>query len=182
MPAHARIVVGVAAAAVAVLPGGAAWQLLAERNTPWAGFFGSAAAPLAFVGSGTCAQCHAGEAKLWRASQHERAMTHASDKSVLGDFNQGSFDYYGVQSRFFRKDRKFFVETDGPDGKLATFEVKYTFGIDPLQQYLIEFSDGRLQALSIAWDSRPREQGGSAGFTSIRTRKSSTTTSCIGPS
>ena len=52
----------------------------------------------------------------------------------------------GVRSRFFRKDGKFFVETDGPDGKLATFEVKYTFGVDPLQQYLIEFPDGRLQA------------------------------------
>ena len=83
---------------------------------------------------------------------------------MLGDFNDASFDYYGVRSRFFRKDGKFLVETDGPDGKLATFEVKYTFGVDPLQQYLIEFPDGRLQALSIAWDSRPKEQGGQRWF------------------
>ena len=83
---------------------------------------------------------------------------------VLGDFNDASFDYYGVKSRFFRKDGKFLVETDGPDGKLATFEVKYTFGIDPLQQYLVEFPDGRLQALSLAWDSRPKEQGGQHWF------------------
>src|SRR5439155_24628916 len=55
-------------------------------------------------------------------------------------------------------------ETERPDGKLATFEVKYTFGIDPLQQYLIEFLDGRLQALSIGWDSRPKEQGGQRWF------------------
>ena len=75
-----------------------------------------------------------------------------------------SFEYYGVRSRFFRKDGKFLVETDGPDGKLATFEVKYTFGVDPLQQYLIEFPDGRLQALSIAWDSRPKDQGGQRWF------------------
>ena len=75
-----------------------------------------------------------------------------------------SFDYYGVHSRFFRKDGKFFVETDGPDGKLATFEVKYTFGLDPLQQYLVEFPDGRLQALSLAWDSRPKEKGGQRWF------------------
>ena len=67
-------------------------------------------------------------------------------------------------SRFFRKDGKFLVETDGPDGKLATFEVKYTFGVYPLQQYLIEFPDGRIQALSIAWDSRPKEQGGQRWF------------------
>jgi hypothetical protein len=164
MPARARIVVGVAAAAVAVVAGGAAWQLLAERNTPWAHFFGSAASPLAFVGSDTCAQCHPAEAKLWHSSQHKLAMQHATEASVLGDFSDASFDYYGVHSRFFRQSGKFFVKTDGPDGKFATFEVKYTFGVNPLQQYLIEFPDGRLQALSIAWDSRPKEQGGQRWF------------------
>ncbi len=56
------------------------------------------------------------------------------------------------------------VETDGPDGSMQTFEVKYTFGLEPLQQYLIEFPDGRLQALSIAWDTRPKEQGGQRWF------------------
>lgn len=91
-------------------------------------------------------------------------MQHATDKTVLGNFNDASFERYGVHSRFFRKDGKFQVETDGPDGKLATFEVKYTFGIDPLQQYLIEFPDGRIQALSIAWDSRPQDKGGQRWF------------------
>src|SRR5262249_47050780 len=130
---------------------------------------GSARSPLGpsvatFVGNDTCAQCHPTEAKLWRTSQHKQAMEYATDASVLGDFNDASFSHYGVHSRFFRKDGKFFVETDGPDGKLATFEVKYTFGVDPLQQYLIEFPDGRLQALSIAWDARPKEQGGQRWF------------------
>ena len=120
--------------------------------------------PATYVGSETCAGCHRAEAQLWQASQHKHAMDHATDKSVLGNFNDASFDYYGVHSRFFRKDGKFLVETDGPDGKLATFEVKYTFGIDPLQQYLVEFPDGRLQALSLAWDSRPKDQGGQRWF------------------
>ncbi|KRQ14795.1 hypothetical protein AOQ71_12305 [Bradyrhizobium manausense] len=91
-------------------------------------------------------------------------MQHATSTSVLGDFDNATFEYYGVDSRFFKKNNRFFVETDGPDGKLATFEVKYTFGIDPLQQYLIEFPDGRIQALSIAWDSRPKDQGGQRWF------------------
>jgi predicted CXXCH cytochrome family protein len=117
-----------------------------------------------FVGSETCAGCHQSQAKLWHSSQHERAMAHATDQSVLGDFNGTSFDYYGVTSRFSRRDGKYFVETDGPDGKLATFQVKYTFGVDPLQQYLIELSDGRVQALSIAWDNRPKEKGGQRWF------------------
>jgi predicted CXXCH cytochrome family protein len=117
-----------------------------------------------FVGSDTCAGCHQAEAKLWSASQHKAAMQHATDKTVLGNFNDASFDHYGVHSRFFRKDGKFLVETDGPDGKLAVFEVKYTFGLDPLQQYLVEFPDGRIQALSLAWDSRPRDKGGQHWF------------------
>jgi predicted CXXCH cytochrome family protein len=117
-----------------------------------------------FVGSETCAGCHKAEAKLWNASQHKAAMQHATDKTVLGNFNDASFDYYGVHSRFFRKDGKFLVETDGPDGKLAVFEVKYTFGIDPLQQYLVEFPDGRLQVLALSWDSRPQDQGGQRWF------------------
>ncbi|MDP3078917.1 tetratricopeptide repeat protein [Bradyrhizobium sp.] len=117
-----------------------------------------------FVGSETCAGCHQAEAKLWNVSQHKAAMQHATDKTVLGNFNNASFEYYGVSSRFFRKDGKFLVETDGPDGKLAVFEVKHTFGIDPLQQYLVEFADGRLQALSLAWDSRPQDKGGQRWF------------------
>jgi predicted CXXCH cytochrome family protein len=117
-----------------------------------------------FAGSEACGGCHQAETKLWQSSHHKLAMDHASDKSVLGNFADASFDYHGVHSRFFRRDGKFLVETDGADGKLAVFEIKYTFGVDPLQQYLIEFPDGRLQALSIAWDSRPNEQGGQRWF------------------
>lgn len=118
----------------------------------------------AFVGSETCAGCHQAEAKLWNASQHKAAMQHATDKTVLGNFDGASLDYYGVHSRFFRKDRRFLVETDGADGKLAVFEIKYTFGVDPLQQYLVEFPGGRLQVLPLAWDSRPRDKGGQRWF------------------
>ena len=117
-----------------------------------------------FVGSETCAGCHRTEAKLWDASQHKRAMQHATGETVLGNFNDASFDYYGLKSRFFRRDGKFLVETDGADGKLAVFEVKYTFGLDPLQQYLVEFPDGRVQALALAWDSRPKDRGGQRWF------------------
>jgi Flp pilus assembly protein TadD len=117
-----------------------------------------------FVGSETCAGCHQSEAKLWQGSQHQLAMAHATGKSVYGDFSGATFDYFGVKSRFFQQDGKYLVETDGADGKLAVFEIKYTFGVDPLQQYLVEFPDGRLQALSIAWDSRPKDKGGQRWF------------------
>jgi predicted CXXCH cytochrome family protein len=154
----AAIILVIAAAAVTGLIGSG------SLSTFVAGQSGTPAATATFVGSETCAGCHQPEAKLWQTSQHKKAMDHATDRSVLGDFSGVTFEYYGVTSRFFRKDGKFFVETDGPDGKLATFEIKYTFGLDPLQQYLIQFPDGRIQALSIAWDSRPKDQGGQRWF------------------
>ena len=101
-----------------------------------------------------CAACHAAQSKAWTGSNHQLAMQAASAKSVLGDFNNARFTYAGVTSRFFRRDGRFFVNTDGPDGKPADFEIKHAFGVDPLQQYLIELPRGRLQALSIAWDTR----------------------------
>jgi predicted CXXCH cytochrome family protein len=149
-------------AAALVLAAGALFALYGSSTKPPKS--GDQAQTLSFVGSETCASCHGGEAKLWHASQHAHAMSHATKDTVLGDFNDASFDYFGVRSRFFRDGDKFMVETDGPDGKLAKFEVKYTFGLDPLQQYLVEFPDGRIQALSLAWDSRPKEQGGQRWF------------------
>ena len=152
-----------AAAAAAVLAVGLLYQFRVGEfgKTPPSPIAGTEAI---FVGSETCARCHQAEAKLWRGSQHQRAMAHATDKTVLGDFSDATFDNFGVTSRFFRKEGKYLVETDGPDGELAVFEIKYTFGVDPLQQYLIEFPDGRLQSLSIAWDTRPKDKGGQRWF------------------
>jgi predicted CXXCH cytochrome family protein len=159
-----RITALVAAGAVTITGLTLLFAINGELRLP-VGLGTSGAAPaLAFVGSEACAECHQAEAVLWQKSQHKHAMEHATAESVLGNFDDAGFDHFGVRSRFFKKDNKFFVETDGADGKLAIFEVKYTFGIDPLQQYLIEFPDGRIQALSIAWDTRPRDQGGQRWF------------------
>jgi predicted CXXCH cytochrome family protein len=152
--------------AAAALFGGAVLLFLFGSELPFPAIFRTASSSVApaYVGSEACGACHQAETALWKQSQHKHAMQHASASSVLADFNNTSFDYFGVHSRFFKNGDKFLVETDGPDGKLATFEVKYTFGVDPLQQYLIEFPDGRIQALSIAWDTRPKDQGGQRWF------------------
>ena len=111
------------------------------------------APPLTYVGNAVCAGCHQAQAKLWAGSHHMLAMDRATDMSVLGDFSGATFEHYGVRSRFFRREGKFMVETDGPDGKLAEFESEYTLGVYPLQQYLIAFPDGRLQAHWRSWRS-----------------------------
>ena len=150
--------------AIVALAGAGALAVLSSAVLPRPASGASESAAPTFVGSDACAGCHRAQADLWRTSQHRRAMDHATDASVRADFNDTSFDHAGVHSRFFRRDGKFLVETDGPDGKLAVFEAKYTFGVEPLQQYLVEFADGRVQALSIAWDTRPKAEGGQRWF------------------
>lgn len=117
-----------------------------------------------YVGSEACVSCHAGQVDDWKGSHHEKAMQHANEKTVLGDFSDTSYDYKGMRSRFFRRDGRFFVNTDGPDGHLQDFEIKYTFGVYPLQQYLVEFPGGRMQALALSWDARPKAEGGQRWF------------------
>jgi tetratricopeptide (TPR) repeat protein len=91
-------------------------------------------------------------------------MQEANEAAVLGRFDDAQFTSGGVTSRFTRRDGRYFVRTDGPDGQLDEFEVKYTFGVAPLQQYLVPMPGGRLQALGIAWDARPSVEGGQRWF------------------
>ncbi|WP_080578811.1 tetratricopeptide repeat protein [Sinorhizobium fredii] len=110
-----------------------------------------------FVDEKSCSSCHADQAAAFAKSHHARAMAVADDRSVRGDFNNIQFDHDGVVTTFFRRDRRFFVRTEGPDGKPADFEVKYTFAYEPLQQYLVDLGGGRLQALDVAWDTRKQQ-------------------------
>jgi Tfp pilus assembly protein PilF len=106
----------------------------------------------AYVGRDKCVDCHKGAAEKWTGSHHDLAMDLATEETVLGDFDDAAFEYEGMTSTFFRRDGKFYVNTEGPDGALQDFEITYTFGAWPLQQYLVPFPGGRLQCLNIAWD------------------------------
>ena len=111
-----------------------------------------AVAEAAFVGRAACARCHEKATLAWTGSHHDQAMTEATEATVRGDFSGVAFEGDGMKARFFRDGGKFLIETEGPDGKATAFEVAYTFGWDPLQQYLIRFPGGRMQAFSVAWD------------------------------
>lgn len=105
-----------------------------------------------FVGRKECARCHEKAVKAWTGSHHDQAMTEATEATVRGDFSGVVFEGDGMKARFFREGGKFLIETDGPDGKPTIYEVAYTFGWNPLQQYLVRFPGGRMQAFSVAWD------------------------------
>ncbi len=109
--------------------------------------------PATYVGSQTCASCHTQQHEQWTGSHHQLAMTEATPATVRGNFRDQQFTHQGITSRLFRDGDRFCIHTEGPTGKLETFPIKYTFGVKPLQQYLVEFPRGRVQALSIAWDT-----------------------------
>src|SRR6187402_805887 len=123
--------IGLGAIALVAVAGAAVWA-------DW--YYGlPEGAEAQYVGRQSCIQCHQPQHESWTGSHHDLAMDRATDETVLGDFKNAELTHYGVTTRMFRQDGKFFVNTEGPDGKLADFEVKYVLGVTPLQQYMVEF-------------------------------------------
>lgn len=118
-----------------------------------------------YVGRASCIECHRKEVEEWLGSDHDRAMDVATESTVLGDFNNVEFHRHGITSRMYRDGDKFMIYTEGPDGEMADFEIRYVFGIRPLQQYMVEFDRpadmrahtiARLQVLRISWDTEAK--------------------------
>ena len=107
-----------------------------------------------YVGRNRCVGCHAKEFCAWFGSDHEEAMAVATPQTVRGNFENQQFSHFGVTSKFFRRGDKYCVTTDGPRGQSETFQIRYTFGVRPLQQYLVPFPAGRVQCLPLAWDTQ----------------------------
>ncbi len=145
------------------------------KHDPWAvtGFIATAAIALAipasviflpmsgsvppekatFVGGKNCVECHQTEYRVWTGSDHDRAMDVAADSTVKGDFNDASFTFEGKTHKFYKRNGGFYVYTEGPTGEMQEFQVTHTFGVRPLQQYLVPFGNGKYQCLPIAWDT-----------------------------
>jgi len=116
------------------------------------------------VGAQKCQACHKKEFDLYRSSDHFHAMDTVSAQTVLGDFNNSFFVYYGDTSFFYKKGTHYFIHTKDSTGIKKEFRISFTFGWKPLQQYLVQFDDGRTQALPFCWDTRPKEKGGQRWF------------------
>jgi len=106
-----------------------------------------------YAGTESCIECHEKEYYEWLGSHHDESMMAASDSSIKGDFNNVTFYNQGVYTRFYKDDNRYMVNTEGEDGKYHDYEILYTFGTEPLQQYIVEFPRGRYQCLRIAWDT-----------------------------
>ena len=119
---------------------------------------------LAFTGSEECASCHRQEYDAWRSSQHSKAMQPAAPANVLGRFDGARLVNAGVSYTFLRRGDTSIVNTIGSNGTPTDFSIRYTFGVYPLQQYLVELRGGHVQALLVAWDARPASEGGQRWF------------------
>lgn len=107
----------------------------------------------AYIGSPACDSCHQPEFLSWSKSHHSWAWRAPTAGNVLGDFEAQELIHKGGTARFSRRDGRYFVEADGPQGRPTEYEVRAAVGVEPLQQYLVETEPGRLQALDFAWDT-----------------------------
>jgi hypothetical protein len=107
-----------------------------------------------YVGKESCVECHEAEYKDWSGSDHDLAMDIANDSTVLGDFNDATLFRNMQHHKMYKKGKQYFVYTDGAEGKMQEYQVKYVFGHYPLQQYLVAFDGGRLQTLALTWNSK----------------------------
>ncbi|MGD8323358.1 MAG: cytochrome c3 family protein [Gammaproteobacteria bacterium] len=112
---------------------------------------------LQYVGVDQCGECHSEQVASWRRSHHAHAMAYAEPDTVAGDFDQARFEYGRYYAEFFVRDDRYWLRTndlpkdvDANGIDVVELEVLYTFGFEPLQQYLVETRPGRLQAFNIA--------------------------------
>jgi predicted CXXCH cytochrome family protein len=113
-----------------------------------------------FVGSQECIGCHAKQGASWRGSDHDRAMEEPTADAVLGRFDGSTLKHFDRTWRFVQEDTGYAIELEEPGQASLHMPVLYTFGVDPLQQYLVARPAGRMQALPVAWDARSEAEGG----------------------
>ncbi|MFK5982823.1 MAG: multiheme c-type cytochrome [Flavobacteriaceae bacterium] len=105
-----------------------------------------------YVGDQNCVACHQTEVDLWKGSHHDLAMQIADETTVLGDFNNAEITIDGVSYLFFKKGNDFLVRIKEIDNSEKEYKITYTFGVTPLQQYLVDFEKGKKQVLRVTWD------------------------------
>lgn len=123
-------------------------------------------AKTSYVGSERCAECHARQSNAWTDSHHDLAMQEPTADAVLGHFDGREIVLDGQTWQFLAReaDSPFRIRVPESDGDPRIREIAYTFGVRPLQQYLVHATDGRLQPLPVAWDSREEASGGQRWF------------------
>lgn len=113
-----------------------------------------------FVGRAACEQCHDEHMKSYAWSLHDRTLSEPSGQVLAAPFGGESVKGKHVAATFTRKDGRPVIESGG------TLPVKYTIGVDPIQQYVVEVGAGDLRIFGAAFDNRSRAENGKKWFVS----------------
>ena len=106
-----------------------------------------------YLGDASCKACHEQAFSDWQGSHHDKAMQLVDETTVLGDFNNVEVSIDGVSYFFYKKETDFYVKTTELDGSVNDYKITYVFGLTPLQQYIVDFKDGKKQVLRVTWDT-----------------------------
>ena len=148
----------------------------------------SALASIDASATSQCQACHASQAHDWQQSHHAKAMQLPDRQTVLAPFAGEVAVYDGLSARFSKAVESAPVEEQDQTGSVkntlvhpkkedpsafvialedagrpeagGVYQVRYTFGFSPLQQYLIEKAPGQIQVAPFAFDTRPESLGG----------------------
>ncbi len=98
---------------------------------------------------GACGECHPAAAAAWSGSPHDRALDDPS--TALGTFDGQPVVLPGLTATPLVEDGRSFIEVEDLSGR-RRYEVRHTFGHDPLQQVLLAGDRGALWVAPVAWD------------------------------
>ncbi len=116
-----------------------------------------------YVGSKRCKDCHWRKYDTWKNTLHSKFMQRPDEYSVIGDFERNnklsakitadSPQLAGkeVETKMFKKNSKFYVNTIGPDWETHDYEITNVIGIGIRQNYLTKFPNGELHVLPVEW-------------------------------
>ena len=104
--------------------------------------------PATYVSDSLCTPCHTDAARLWSTSHHALAMQPAS--AFSGPLDASPIPTSTGPATFALTDSTPTFTAPGAEGP---HPIRYTFGVAPLQQALVEFDRGRLQCSPFAWDT-----------------------------
>jgi hypothetical protein len=105
-----------------------------------------------YLKSTDCRSCHADHYASWARTFHSRMTQEARPETVQGDFeHDNNFEYLGVKARMEKRNDRFFMTLNYPDGRGETINIDRTVGSRRIEQYLTK-QPNQYTRLPLAYD------------------------------
>lgn len=106
-----------------------------------------------YAGDASCAKCHAAEHAKWKGSNHGLAERLPDPRLDLAAFEPAQPFRHGSQTSEARRNGDAFeIVSPGFDNQPGPWRVERVIGNDPLRQFLVAGSGGRLHAMEACYD------------------------------